>query len=114
MKLKDFKALKRQLDKVAQYIICQSRPNTFVIAKVVWQNITYVDFDFSKCHWPDWWNRTQGINIAKGKAIHNIAKRVAFHTDFEGIIQLPGPEGWDLAAIPEEAISDVEKVLALA
>ena len=73
---KEFKQLKEELSTGVKWQIYQRRPVTVVIATVYYGGVCYQDFGYSKVTWPDWWNRQRGVEIAKGKAVDNVARRI--------------------------------------
>lgn len=76
MTSKEFKALKEELKRKARYVVIQRKPYTVVVAEVEYDSQRYVDFGFSKVNWPDWFQPRRGKEIALGRAIEGIARRV--------------------------------------
>lgn len=68
--------LKDLLEANGRWETYQRRPMTVAVLTTTYNGCLYEDFGYAKVKWPDRWNWRRGIEIAKGKALDNLARRL--------------------------------------
>ncbi len=69
------KAIKNELE-VIENEVWQDRPFTAVKVTAKWLDGEFTAVGFSKVCWPDWWLKSRGEQIARGRALDKIARQI--------------------------------------
>ena len=83
------KSIKGELE-VINNEVWQDRPYTAVKVLARWGEDEFEAIGFCKVCWPDWWLKSRGEQIARGRALDKIARQI----EVEYIAEQTPPLGW--------------------
>ena len=56
--------------------VVQKKPNTCVVLRVIVGDKEYIGEGFSKARWPDKWDSSHGVALARKKAIADVVRKI--------------------------------------